>query len=126
VSARKEVSRLKLTPAEAKRQAKEIEDEYNKKKEELTEQLTEALSNILLGEKIPLDVVNAQTGEIIIPANRKITKTLLRKLASVYDHVYIDPSPIRNKIREIISQFEHKFQELEMDKERKMDQVESG
>ena len=126
VSARKEVSRLKLTPAEAKRQAKEIEDEHNKRKEELTEQLTEALSNILLGEKIPLDVVNAQTGEIIIPANRKITKTLLRKLASVYDHVDIDPSPIRNKIREIISQFEHKFQELDMDKERKMDQVESG
>jgi len=126
VSSRKEVARLKLTPAEAKRQAKEIEDEYNKKKEELTEQLTEALSNILLGEKIPLDVVNAQTGEIIIPANRKITKTLLRKLASVYDHVDIDPSPIRNKIREIISQFEHKFADVDLDKERKMDQVESG
>jgi DNA-directed RNA polymerase subunit beta len=126
VSSRKEVSRMKLTPAEAKRQAKEIEDEYNKKKEELTEQLTEALSNILLGEKIPLDVVNAQTGEIIIPANRKITKTLLRKLASFYDHVDIDPSPIRNKIREIISQFEHKFADLDLDKERKMDQVESG
>ncbi|MEQ1861169.1 MAG: DNA-directed RNA polymerase subunit beta [Chthoniobacteraceae bacterium] len=126
VSSRKEVARLKLTPQEAKRQAKEIEDENNKKKEELTEQLTEALSNILLGEKIPLDVVNAQTGEIIIPANRKITKTLLRKLASVYDHVDIDPSPIRNKIREIIAQFEHKFADLELDKERKMDQVESG
>ena len=34
-----------------------------------------------------------QTGEIIIPANRKITKTLLRKLATVYDHIEIDPSP---------------------------------
>ena len=55
----------------------------------------------MLGEKIPLDVVNAETGEIIIPANRKITKTLLRKLANVYDHIEIDPSPIRNKIREI-------------------------
>ena len=37
----------------------------------MREQLTEALSNILLGEKIPLDVVNSETGEIIIPANRK-------------------------------------------------------
>ena len=72
---------MKLSPAEAKRQAKAIEEEHAKKKDELHEQLTEALSNILLGEKIPLDVVNAQTGEIIIPANRKITKTLLRKLA---------------------------------------------
>src|SRR5688572_20303558 len=126
VSSRKEVARMKLSPAESKRQAKVIDDEHAKKKEELHEQLTEALSNILLGEKIPLDVVNAQTGEIIIPANRKITKTLLRKLAAVYDHVDIDPSPIRNKIREIISQFEHKFADLDLDKERKMDQVESS
>ena len=122
----KEVARLKLSPVESKKQAKTIEDDCAKKKEELHEQLTEALSNILLGEKIPLDVVNAQTGEIIIPANRKITKTLLRKLASVYDHVDIDPSPIRNKIREIIGQFEHKFAELELDKERRMDSVEAG
>ena len=122
----KEVARMKLSPVEAKKQSKGIEDEYAKKKEELHEQLTEALSNILLGEKIPLDVVNAQTGEIIIPANRKITKTLLRKLASVYDHVDIDPSPIRNKIREIIAQFEHKFAELELEKERRMDSVEAG
>ena len=122
----KEVARLKLSPVEAKKQSKAIEDEFAKRKEELHEQLTEALSNILLGEKIPLDVVNAQTGEIIIPANRKITKTLLRKLAGVYDHVDIDPSPIRNKIREIIGQFEHKFAELELEKERKMDSVEAG
>ncbi len=126
VSSRKEITKIKLSPAESKRQAKQIDEEHTKKKDELHEQLTEALSNILLGEKIPLDVVNAQTGEIIIPANRKITKTLLRKLAGVYDHVDIDPSPIRNKIREIIGQFEHKFAELELEHERSMDKVESG
>ena len=126
VSSRKEVTRIKLSPTESKRQAKIIEEDHAKRKDELHEQLTEALSNILLGEKIPLDVVNAQTGEIIIPANRKITKTLLRKLAGVYDHVDIDPSPIRNKIREIIGQFEHKFAELELEHERSMDKVESG
>jgi len=126
VSSRKEVTRIKLSPTESKRQAKVIEEDHAKRKDELHEQLTEALSNILLGEKIPLDVVNAQTGEIIIPANRKITKTLLRKLAGVYDHVDIDPSPIRNKIREIIGQFEHKFAELELEHERSMDKVESG
>ncbi|MFM8359085.1 MAG: DNA-directed RNA polymerase subunit beta, partial [Verrucomicrobiota bacterium] len=90
---------LKEGPRKA---AKEVEESYKGKKEELLEQLTEALSNILLGEKIPLDVVNSETGEIIIPANRKITKTLLKKLATVYDRIEIDPSPIRNKINEII------------------------
>src|ERR1700749_3087951 len=126
VSSRKEIQRVKLSPTESKRQQKVIEEDYATRKEELHEQLTEALSNILLGEKIPLDVVNAQTGEIIIPANRKITKTLLRKLAGVYDHVDIDPSPIRNKIREIISSFEHKFAVLDLEKERSLDRIESG
>jgi DNA-directed RNA polymerase subunit beta len=92
----------------------------------LHEQLTAALSNILLNEKIPLDVVNAQTGEIIIPANRKITKQLLRKLAAVYDHIEIDPSPIRNKIREIIGQYEHRFEDLDREKDENLGRIESG
>src|SRR6059036_569386 len=108
----------KVTATEERRHAKEVEEEYRKKIDELREQLTEALSNILLGEKIPLDVVNSETGEIIIPANRKITKTLLRKLAGVYDRIEIDPSPIRNKINEIIGSYEHKFAELELERER--------
>src|SRR5437764_810887 len=126
VSSRREVSREKLTPTETKRQLKSITEDHRKKRDELTEQLTDSLSNILLGEKIPLDVVNAETGEIIIPANRKITKTLLRKLAMVHDHIEIDPSPIRNKIREIIASYEHKFAELQLERERATDREESG
>jgi len=73
-----------------------------------------------------LDVVNGESGEIIIPANRKITKTLLRKMASLYDHVEIDPSPIRNKIHEIIGEFKHRFSDLELENERQLDRVDSG
>ena len=126
VSARKEVARTKLTPSERRKQMKQIEEDYKEKKQQLTEDLTEALSNILLGEKIPLDVVNMETGEVIIPANRKITKTLLRKLAAASDHIEIDPSPIQIKIQSIISEFSHKFSELEMEKERASDRLESG
>jgi DNA-directed RNA polymerase subunit beta len=126
VSSKKEVTRSKMTPAESKRQQKMIVEDYNKRQEELHDQLTAALANILLNEKIPLDVVNAQTGEIIIPANRKITKQLLRKLAGVYNHVEIDPSPIRNKINEIIGQFEHKFVDLDNDRDANLGRIESG
>jgi DNA-directed RNA polymerase subunit beta len=115
-----------MTPSESKRQQKMIQDEHKKRKDELFEQLTEGLANVLLGEKIPLDVVNGESGEIIIPANRKITKMLLRKLAGVYSVVEIDPSPIRNKIREIIGQFEHRFADLENEKEENLGRVESG
>jgi len=112
--------------ADSKKQSRQIHDEYKTKMEDLREQLTEALSNILLGEKIPLDVVNSETGEIIIPANRKITKTLLRKLASVYDRIEIDPSPIRNKINEIIGGFRRKFDDVRAQYEDEMGQIEAG
>ncbi|MDB6017809.1 MAG: DNA-directed polymerase, beta subunit [Pedosphaera sp.] len=127
VSAKKEVDQnVKAAATEEKRHSKEVEEEYKKKTEELREQLTEALSNILLGEKIPLDVVNSETGEIIIPANRKITKTLLRKLATVYDRIEIDPSPIRNKINEIIGSFKKKFDDLQMQYDEELERAESG
>jgi DNA-directed RNA polymerase subunit beta len=126
VSSRTELNKPKFTTTELRRQKKQIDEDHKSKSTELREELTEKLSNILLGEKIPLDVVNSETGEIIIPANRKITKTLLRKLALVYDRIEIDPSPIRIKIREIISQFEQRFTDVEMDYQRRTDQIESG
>jgi DNA-directed RNA polymerase subunit beta len=116
----------KLSPAEAKKQIKQIEEDYRTKKEDLTEQLTEKLSDILLNEKIPLDVVNGQTGEIIIGSNKKITKTLLRKLAETYDSIEIDPSPIRNKIFDIIQSFEQKFADADMERERNLDRIETS
>ena len=127
VSAKKESDMdAKASVGEEKRHAKEVEEEFRKKTDELREQLTEALSNILLGEKIPLDVVNSETGEIIIPANRKITKTLLRKLAQVYDRIEIDPSPIRNKINEIIGSFKKKFDDAQMQYDEELERAESG
>ena len=71
-------------------------------------------------------MVNGETGEIIIPANRKITKTLLRKLAEVYDRIEIDPSPIRNKINEIIGSFKKKFDDLQMQYDEEMERAEAG
>ena len=129
VSSKKESDRDKDKPtstSDVRKVARQVQEEYKTKLDELREQLTEALSNILLGEKIPLDVVNSETGEIIIPANRKITKTLLRKLASVYDRIEIDPSPIRNKINEIIGVFKKKFDELQMQHDQEAERAEAG
>ncbi|MCH8473769.1 MAG: DNA-directed RNA polymerase subunit beta [Opitutales bacterium] len=126
VSNRLEGEKEKLSPSDRRRQIKQINEEYRTQMDKQREALTESLSNILLGEKIPLDVVNSDTGEKIIPANRKITKTLLRKLSAVAKYVEIDPSPVRVKIMEIIGSFQSKFDELEADKERKTASIEAG
>lgn len=73
------------------------------------EELVEQLSNILLGEKIPLDIFIDFSGELVYPANRKITKTLIRKMAANYKNLDIDPSPIRNKLRKYIARTCLKF-----------------
>ena len=118
--------RTKMSANERRKQQKQMLEEFDKREGELTENLTDALSNILLGEKIPLDVVNGETGEIIIPANRKITKTLLRKLAAAYDVIAIDPSPIQQKISNIIGEYSSKFAQLKDDRENMSLRLESG
>src|SRR5215211_4423475 len=58
VSSKKDADKDKDKPIspDNKKAAKQVQEDYRAKSEELREQLTEALSNILLGEKIPLDV----------------------------------------------------------------------
>ncbi|MEM9018153.1 MAG: DNA-directed RNA polymerase subunit beta, partial [Verrucomicrobiota bacterium] len=126
VSTRVEGESEKLSASDRNRQKKKINEDYKVQYERLREELTESLSNILLGEKIPLDVKNSETGDLIIPANRKITKTLLRKLAQVSKHIEIDPSPVRIKIMEIVKSFQTKFDEIEGDRDRRITAVEQG
>ncbi len=126
VSSRVDNERDKLSPSDRRRQIKKVNEEFRSQADKLREDLTEALSNVLLGEKIPLDVINSETQETIIPANRKITKTLLRRLASVSRNIQIDPSPVRIRIMEIVDTYQKRFDELEGERERKIEGVESG
>ena len=106
-----------------RRQEKKMAEEYRVAKEKLRESLTEALSNVLLGEKIPLNVVHVETGEVIVPANRKITKTSLRSLAFHYDEIQIEQSPVKLKIVEIIAPFLAQFEMLEKEHQEKIRQL---
>jgi DNA-directed RNA polymerase subunit beta len=86
---------------------------FFKKKAELEEALFGILSDLLLGEKLPFDLTYAETGEILIPAHRKITKCLLRKVALCCPDIEMEPGPLRNKLRKILGNFESRFRELE-------------
>ena len=111
---------------ESQKQRKEVDAEYERDKGNLIDQLTSKLSDRLLGEKIPLEVTRAGSSEVIIPANRKITKTLLRKLAVYHDQIEMNESPVRNQIFEIINTYEPRFTDLDEERDRKLDQIEAG
>jgi DNA-directed RNA polymerase subunit beta len=51
---------------------------------------------------------------------------LLRRLASVSKDIQIDPSPVRIKIMEIVENYQKKFDELEYERERKIEGIEAG
>ena len=93
----------------AKREA-EKKREAQRKKLELS--LTTALSNKFLNEKIPLDVTDDESGEIIIPANRKVTKNLLSRLAKAHSHYHIAEGPCAEQIAEIMEPFKQQFAAL--------------
>src|SRR6185295_5819682 len=59
-------------------------------------------------------------------SNKKITKTLLRTLAENWRTIEIDQSPIRNKIMDIVSTFEAKFDEADTEREQALDRIEQG
>ncbi len=126
VSTKSEHENEKVNTSDMRRRARKINEEHRAQSDKLRDELTEALSNVLLGEKIPLDVRNIETGEVIIPANRKITKTLLRRIAAISKNIDIDPSPVRIKIMDIIDGYQRKFDEIENERARKVDSIESG
>lgn len=91
------------SPTRSKPTVEEIQEDYARRREELIEQLYDKLSASLKGERIPLDVINSQTGEIIVPANCKISVAHLRRMAADHRYIDIDPSPIRDWFRTTIA-----------------------
>ena len=93
-------NRAKLTQAERTRHVKETKQTFKTQYAEILEELTEKLGTILLGAKLTFDIVERENGEAkpIIPANRKITKVLLRKLAAAHKDYKIPTGPTKDQV----------------------------
>ncbi|MDR1432792.1 MAG: DNA-directed RNA polymerase subunit beta [Puniceicoccales bacterium] len=126
ISSRTDEERKDVSGAECKRRIKKTNEEFRTQADMVRDDLTEALSGILLGEKIPLDILDAESGEVILPANRKITKTLLRRLAACGKNIEMATSPVKTKIMEIIGVYQAKFDDLEDGRLRKIEAIEAG
>lgn len=109
-------NRAKLTMAERNRQIKETRQTFKAQYAELLEELTEKLSSVLLGAKLPFDIGQRREGEVttIIPANRKITKVLLRKLASAHAGYKMPSGTTRDQVDEIMRIYNLRVRDMEM------------
>ena len=115
------VSSVKETPRastgdDAKPTRKQVRDAERKRKEQrvkIETELVTALSNVLLNEKLPVDVVDSETQELIVPANKKITKSVLSRLAKAHATFQIEPGPAADKVESVVAPFRARFAELD-------------
>ena len=99
----------------AEASARQQEDLRKRREAKLLDEMAKAFAEVFLNEKFPVDVYNEETGEIIIPANRKITKSLLAKLAEAHDHIQeVEFKTAQLQIEEVLAKFNPKFLELDM------------
>ena len=79
----------------------------------LEKDLTAKLCDAIMNEKLPVDIRDSETGDIIVPANKKIKKSQLGKLANAHAHWDMDEGPAKDKVMEIMMPFEAQFAEVE-------------
>ncbi len=92
---------------------KEIRKEYNDRIKMLTGDLADEFSRKMLGKKIPLDIINGETGEVLVKQGEKLTKTRLLDLAKNRLSLKVETSPFADEINETIETFEPKFLQAE-------------
>ena len=104
----------------------DIRKRYEKGLKDLNTELTDTLSRKFLGEKIAADVVSAATGDVIVPANKKITKAVLVALARGRKDASAEPGPVADQLQEIFGAFEPKFAALDARRDAETAELEGG
>ena len=104
-----------MTKTEKKSQEKELRNEYRKTQAELIAELTDRLSDLLLGVKLPVPITEGFGDEqkILVPANRKITRSPIQKLANRFDSWQMEDCDVKNAISAVIESFDERFAENE-------------
>ncbi|MCF7854433.1 MAG: DNA-directed RNA polymerase subunit beta [Candidatus Pacebacteria bacterium] len=128
IDRRVDPTKARLTRAEINRQIKEAESTYKSQFNEIVEDLAAKLGEYLLGSKLPVDVTRQEGSEekVIIPAERKITKVMLKRLAQHYDKYKIAEGPAADQIEEVVKGFRPRFRDIALRRGEIIDRLEEG
>ena len=101
------------TAPRRKRSEKDVKKDYEKGLKELNTELTEALASKFVGVKAEFDVMDGESGDVIVPAGKKFTKTLVKKLVEKRATFSIEESPFAESVKEITDSFIDRYEDLE-------------
>lgn len=83
--------------------------EERRRKKILTQGFIEELEGVFLGERLPGDIWNSVTKEVIVEKGQKVTKKVIRALADNYSHLDLDPSPVRIALMDRVRRYERRL-----------------
>ena len=96
-----------------KRAVKDAEKKRKNQLQKLEKDLMSKLASELMNEKLPTDITDTDSGDVIVPANKKIKKSWLSTLAKAHAHWDMDEGPARDKVAAIMDPFEGEFAAIE-------------
>jgi DNA-directed RNA polymerase subunit beta len=112
---------------EEKEQIEEIETEYRERLAKLNKAFLDQLVGLLLGEKLDVQIIDVQTGEVVIPPGKKITRPMLQTLSEKDLESYFMPdTEITAEIKEMFMEHRQEVEELEMRQSREIEKVKRG
>lgn len=118
----------KMTKAEIRRQIKEANIAYKNQLGEILDELADRLGDVLLGSKLPVSITKSEHagGGEIIPAERKITKVMLRRLAQNYDCYQLPAGPAREQIDDVVKGFRLRIRDIALRRDETTERLEKG
>ncbi len=109
-------SARQMEASDGKRSKKAKKDAEKKRKNQLAKlekDLMSKLADEIMNEKLPCDITDTDTGDVIIAKNKKIKKSQLMLLAKAHSHWEMDDGPAKDKVLAIMDPFEMEFAAIE-------------
>ena len=92
---------------------KKLSSDYKSSFKTYNESLIEKLSQFILGHIFPVDITSSESKKTIIQANRKVTKTLIKQLASHYDSYQMEENSFKKDIDKTFKGFKKDLDNLQ-------------
>lgn len=125
---RKERSEDDQAPGQEQDQVKVISRRYKEEVSQVKKVRQEKIVKLLYGKRLAGPVVDEDTGDEIVPAKKKITKTMIRKLeAKDYHNIQIEEAgDLITKVKRVIAEAEVLLEEQDLKKSQELDQIRVG
>ena len=101
---------------DSKKTKKALKDAEKKRKNQLAKlekDLMAKLAAELMNEKLPTDITDTESGDVIVAANKKIKKSQLAVLAKAHAHWDMEEGPAKDRVSTIMEPFDMEFAAIE-------------